>query len=153
MICKGTRSQGLINLGDVRNLLHDLLVDGSWDLELCLVTEVRLVNAAWICFATNNDQEAEIRASASVGLTGTPLDVLTSAALKGEISTSWSEKKSAGYSTEVTDGGTPLFQALRFKRTILGLGPQKLQFLKGANSSFEEPAFGEPAAQAAPSGD
>jgi hypothetical protein len=153
MICKGTRSQGLINLGEVRNLLHDLLEGGNWEPELCVVTEVRLVNAAWICFATSQDQEADIQASASVGLTGTPVDALTNAALKGSLSTSWSDKKSAGYSTEVTEGGTPLFQALCFKRTILGVGPRKLQFLRGADSAFEEPPFGEPAAQATSSGD
>jgi hypothetical protein len=143
MICKGIRSQGLINLAQVRSLMQDLLQDGKWDKDLCVVTEVLLVKAAWICFATNRDQEAEIKASASVGLTGTPIDALTNAAVKGDLSTSWSDKKSAGYSTEVTDGGTPLFHALRFKRSIFGLGPQKLQFLRGAATGFEEPEFGE----------
>jgi hypothetical protein len=83
---------------------------------------VRLEKAAWICFATSNDQEAVVNASASIGLGAMPIDALKDAAAKGDLSTSWSANKSAAYSTEVTDGGTPLFLALRFKRNILKLG-------------------------------
>lgn len=146
MICKAIRTHSLISLGRVRTLLHDLLQDEKWDPSLCVVTDVVLVNAAWICFSTDRDQEAEITATGSVGLTGTPLDALTNAAAKGDLATSWNEQKSAGYSTEVTDGGTPLFQALQFKRSIPFVGERKLQFLRGAAADFEEPSFGDRAA-------
>lgn len=77
-----------------------------------------------------------------------PIEALKDAAAKGDLSTSWSANKSAGYSTEVTDGDTPLFLALRFRRTILKMGGYDLQFDKGPSPLFEEPAFGEGAEEA-----
>ncbi|MGA8729677.1 MAG: hypothetical protein WB608_13075 [Terracidiphilus sp.] len=143
MICKGIRSQGFKSLGAVRSLLYELYESGAWDKDLCLITEVVLVNAAWICFATNSNQQAEINASATVGIAEPALAALKLAAAEGSLTTSWSSDRSTGYSTEVTEGGTPLFHAIQFKRSLAGLGPTKLQFLRGGSSNFEEPAFGQ----------
>jgi len=143
MICKELRGQGFQHLGQVKTLLHGLLETGQWDTDLCLITEVRLVKAAWICFATSSDQEAVVSASGSVGLGLGPIDALKDLAAKGELSTSWNSSKSAGYKTELTEGGTPLFLAIRFKRSIPLVGAYDLQFLKGDSRLFEEPEFGE----------
>jgi hypothetical protein len=146
MICKELRGQGFLHLGQVKSFLHDLLLAKQWEPDLCLITEVRLVTAAWICFATSSDQEAVVSASAAIGMGAVPIEALKDAAAKGDLSTSWNASKSAGYKTEVTDGGTPLFLALRFKRTIPLVGSYDLQFLKGESRLFEEPLFGDAAA-------
>ncbi len=143
MICKEVRAQSFMNLGRVKALLFDLLKAEKWDPALCLITDVRLVEAAWICFATGSDQEAVINASATIGLAAAPIDALKEAAAQGTLEASWNKNKSAGYSTEVTDGGTPLFLALRFKRSIPVIGSYDLKFLKGDSQYFEEPDFGE----------
>jgi len=142
MICKGLRSQSFINLGNVRSLLHDLYEAKEWDPALCLITDVRLVKSAWICFATGGGQEAVVNATATIGLAMPPIDALKDAAAKGDLSTSWKASTQAGYKTEVDEGGTPLFMALQFKRTFPGIGPYKLSTNKGASEYFEEPEFG-----------
>lgn len=148
MICKEVRAQGFVNLGRVKSLLLDLFKAEKWNPGLCLITEVRLVDAAWICFATSSDQEAVINASATIGLAAAPIDALKDAAAQGTLEASWNKNKSAGYSTEVTKGGTPLFLALQFKRTIPLVGSYDLKFLKGDSQYFEEPEFGEKGVEA-----
>jgi hypothetical protein len=143
IICNANSYRSFQNLRAVKDLMHQLLDQGRWDLDQCIVTEVLATKTAWICFSTGKDQTAELHASAPVIPGADPLGVLNALAGNANLIASSKNSEAAGYSTTLPSGGTPLFRALQFRRTPwhpIHLAPE---YLKGSDYAFEEPSFGE----------
>jgi hypothetical protein len=83
-----------VDLLPVKTLLRELRESNAWDPDLCLITEVLVVKSAWICFATDRDQVAEIKGSASLPLATEPDAALEAVAASGKVSASWKSQKS-----------------------------------------------------------
>jgi hypothetical protein len=146
IICNGNLYRAFSSLRAVKELMFDLLDKKKWDRGQCLVTEVLVAKAAWIFYATEKDQIAEIRGSAPLDLSKSalPIDALKELAGKANLVVSFSGVRSGGITSSLSEGGTPLFRAIQFKKE----GPiyrrrTTIDYLKGADSAFEEPAFGE----------
>ncbi len=53
------------------------------------------------------------------------------------------DRDAAGYSTTLPNGGTPLFSALQFRRDWYNPFHSRPRYMKGGDTAFEEPIFGE----------
>jgi len=145
VICNGNLYRSFSSLRAVKELMFDLLGKKKWDPAQCLVTEVLVAKAAWIFYATEKDQTAEIQGSAPLDLSkfALPLDALKELAGKADLVASFSGSRSAGITSSLPGGGTPLFRAIQFKEEGIFDRRTTIDFTKGADSTFVEPAFGE----------
>ena len=144
IICNGSRQWLFPDLDGIKALMRKLLAENRWDKEQCLITEVMLVESAWICFATEKGQAAEITGAASIPLPVGALDALNTLAGNAELTASSTGEQSAGFYSTLPSGSTPLFRAIRFSTSWLFPDDEKISFLKGESPSqeFEEPIFG-----------
>ncbi len=117
IICNGASHWSFAELRHVKELMVELARRDAWDMGQIVVTEVMVVSSAWICFATEKDQTAEIKASAALVLPGDPIAALETIEGKASLEASAGGRQSAGYTTTLPEGGTPLFQAIGFKRS------------------------------------
>jgi hypothetical protein len=143
IICNGNLYRSFSSLGAVKQLMLDLLDKKKWDWDQCLVTEVLVAKAAWIFYATERDQTAEIQGSAPLDLSkfALPIEALKELAGKVNLEASFSSSPSGGITSSLPDGGTPLFRAIQFKKGFLR--GTTIDYTRGSDSVFEEPAFGE----------
>ncbi len=142
IICNGMRSAAFDDITIVKDLMRKLRDAGQWRDELCLITDVVVVDSAWLCFSTDRNQAADIVAKAAVPLPAAPLDALKAIAGNGTLEVAESSGKSSAICISLPAGGTPLFRALRFNPAWLGLGAPNLGFVKGEDNEFLEPGFG-----------
>jgi len=142
IICNGNAYRAFADLRAVKAFMEQLLQDGKWDREQCIVTEVLVSQKAWICFSTGKDQTAELQLASPLVPGADPLGVLKAAAGHANLTASWANSQAAGYSTTLPNGGTPLFRALQFRRDWFNPLHSRPQYLKGGESPMEEPAFG-----------
>ena len=145
IICNGNLYRSFSSLESVKELMLDLLDQGKWDRNQCLVTEVLAVKAAWIFYATEKDQTGEIQGTASLDLTkfALPIDALKELAVKAELEASFSSGRSAGITSSLPNGGTPLFHAIQFKKDFIFRRTKTIDYTRGPDSAFVEPTFGE----------
>jgi hypothetical protein len=145
IICNGCRQWLFPDLDAIKALMRQLLRENLWDKEQCLITEVMLVESAWICFATEKGQTAEITGATSFPLPISPLDALKSLAGNAELTASTSNEQSTGFYTTLTSGSTPLFRAIQFRASWLFPEDDTIRNLEKGDSpsrEFEEPSFG-----------
>jgi len=144
IICNGNLYRSFSSLRAVKQLMLDLLEKQKWDRTQCLVTEVLVVKAAWIFYATEKDQTAEIQGSAPLDLSkfALPIDALKDLAGKAKLEASFSSARSAGIASSLPDGGTPLFRAIQFKESFIFQDSTKIDYVKGPDAAFVEPEFG-----------
>lgn len=144
LLCRGIRHHVFTDLRAVKKNLFALKEKGKWNADDCLVTEVMHVDAAWIFFATGDNQSASLKATMAAppaALPGSLKSLVGDANLKATLDGS----DFKGFSLALPNGGAPLFSALRFSRAWwqLGLGGEELvSFVKGPGNAFEEPDFG-----------
>jgi hypothetical protein len=145
IICNGPLYRSFSSLRAVKELMFDLLDKKKWDPAQCLVTEVLVAKAAWIFYASEKDQTAEIQGSAPLDLSkfGLPIEGLKELAGKATLVASFSGGRSAGITSSLPKGGTPLFRAIQFKEEGIIDRRTTIDYLKGADLAFEEPSFGE----------
>lgn len=144
VICNGVRTSAYADITAVRDLLRRLRDAGHWKAGVSLVTEVIAVDSAWLCFSTERNQQAEIKASAPLALSAlaaVPAEALTAIAGHGTLTASATAAKTSAICTTLPNGGTPLFRAIKFSPTWLGLGTPGLGFIKGGAEEFVEPDF------------
>lgn len=144
IICNGNLYRSFSSLRAVKNLMLDLLNKKKWDLEQCVVTEVLVAKAAWILYATEKDQTAEVEGSAPLDPSkfALPIDALKELAGKANLTASFSGSRSAGITASLPNGGTPLFRAIQIRKDLLSSNIG-IDYVKGADLAFEEPTFGE----------
>ncbi len=143
IICNGASHWSFAELRHVKELMVELARGDAWDKDQIVVTEVMVVSSAWICFATEKDQTAEIKASAALALPGDPIAALEAIEGKASLEASAGGRQSAGYTTTLPEGGTPLFQAIGFKRSWWPFRQDRIDYTKKSGSTvFEEPDFG-----------
>jgi hypothetical protein len=145
IICNGNLYRSFSSLRAVKQLMLDLLDEGTWNRNHCLVTEVLVVKAAWIFYATEKDQTAEIQGSAPLDLSkfALPIDALKELAGKVNLQVSFSSSSSAGMTSSLPSGGTPFFRAIQLKKGFIYRHSTTIDYTKGPDSAFVEPAFGE----------
>ena len=146
IICNGNVYRAFTDLRSVKDLMLTLLEAGIWKREDCLVTEVLVAKSAWIFFSTERDQIAEIKADAPLDLSNMalPVDVLRGLAARAKLGASSMSTRSAGISTTLPEGGTPLFRAIRFNpKRWWRREDNTIDFIKGSDPDFEEQTFGE----------
>ena len=147
IICNAVRYQAFADVLKLRALLRQLRRQNQWDDALCVVTEVVHVSSAWICFSTAANQEARISANAPLALPADPTGALAKLAGSASVEASHEHADSSAFCSTLPDGGTPLFQALRFNRSFLNLFgtlEPKLDFSRSEPDGppeFEEPSF------------
>ena len=142
IICSGNLYRSFSSLSAVKHLLLDLDDKKQWDREQCVVTEVLVAKTAWILFATEKDQTAEVEGSAPLDLSKfAPFDALKELAGKTNLVASFSRSRSAGITTSLPNGGTPLFHAIKLRKEFAR--PKEIDYVKGPDLAFEEPMFGE----------
>lgn len=142
IICNGMRSASYDDIGAIKDLLRQLREDGEWDDDICLITDVVVVDSAWLCFSTDAGQAADITASSPLALPAAAVEALPLLGGKADISAAVTATKSSAICTNLPAGGTPLFRAIRFNPTWLGLGQPTLGLVRGEVGEFQEPAFG-----------
>ncbi len=144
IICNGNVYRAFTVLRSVKNLMLKLLDDGNWDREDCLVTEVLVAKSAWIFFSTERDQTAEMQAEVPLDLPNpaSAIAVLNGLAGRARLTTSSMSIRTAGISSTLPEGGTPLFRAIRFKKWWPP-DHKTIDFVKGSDAAFEEQPFGE----------
>jgi hypothetical protein len=144
IVCYGARLSSFVDLRSIKDLMWQLLREDSWDKAHCLVTEVWTVDSAFICFATERGQEAEIGASVPFVLPVLPLAALASLGGKATLSASASGSQMAGFYAQLSSGATPLFRAIRFRQGWLDPAPTGIEyFTKAPDTHFEEVEFGD----------
>jgi hypothetical protein len=146
IICNGNVYREFTDLRRVKDLMLTLLEKGAWNREYCLVTEVLVAKSAWIFFSTERDQTAEITADVPLELSSSalPVDIFRGLAGRAKLAASSMSIWSAGISTTLPEGGTPLFRAIRFNpKRWWRREDNTIDFLKGSDPDFEEQSFGE----------
>lgn len=143
IICSGIRYSSFSSLSAVKKLMLDLQ-DEDWHMEQCVVTEVVVVKAAWIFYATEKDQAAEFQGATPLDLSGfvLPIDALKELSGKFNLAVSFSGGRSAGITCPMPNGGTPLFRAIKIKKGFI-TRRKTIEYLRGPDSAFEEATFGE----------
>ncbi len=141
IICNGVRTSAYADITAVRDLLRRLRDAGVWKPNISLVTDVMVVDSAWLCFSTERDQQADIKASAPLALPAVPAEALKAIAGNGTLTASATAAKTSAICTTLPNGGTPLFRAIKFSPAWLGLGTPALGFVKGGGEEFMEPDF------------
>jgi hypothetical protein len=146
IICNGPLLWSFTDQDAVRGFMRELLDGGQWkDVSLCVVTEVILVDSAWVCFATEKNQSAEIRVKSAVSLPAIPVDALKAVAGNASLVVTTTSERSAGYCATVEAGGSPLFRAVKFTNKWWEGVNGNIEYTKGivaGASAFEEPEFG-----------
>ncbi len=146
IICNGNVYRGFTDLRPVKDLMRKLWKEGNWTQDDCLVTEVFAVKSAWIFFSTEADQTAEIKADVQLDLSDSalPENVLSELLGRAKLGASSVRMRTAGISAALPEGGTPLFQAIRFKIGWWESGEDpEIRYVRGYDAHFEEPPFGE----------
>lgn len=152
LVCRGGVERSFSRLDAVKDLMRELLEQGKWDKELCVVTHVLEVDAARIFFSTSKDQTAELKATAASPNFIEPLAILQPSAKVGLVASS-TQKQFTGFFSGLSQGATPLFMAIRFNQKRWWAPTDwfrsQFQYLRGGSEEFEEPPFGEARAQSA----
>ena len=143
IICNGTIYRSFANLRAVKELMLQLLEHKKWDRDQCIITEVLYAKKAWICFSTGKDQTAELHASVALVPGMDALGMFKGAGGQVNLIAASTNALAAGYSTTLPNGGTPLFRALKFQRDLPNPFHLTPGYLKGCETAFEEPVFGE----------
>jgi hypothetical protein len=119
IICNTPREQYFADTLAIKELMWQLRKKGEWDDALCVVTGLVSVGSAWICFATESGQAAEIKATAPLALPGDPTAALSALSGSASLEASHSAATSSAFCASLPSGGTPLFRALKFNRLWL----------------------------------
>jgi hypothetical protein len=132
---RDARYVGFEDLVPIRTLVLRLWEEKAWDADWVLVTEVTAAESAAVVFATEAGQSASFRVSASLPL---PSDILSLL-----VEPSVSSMTSSGMFESVPGKCTPLFKAVRIRRTLRGWRPEVATVTKGPGDLFEEAVFGD----------
>jgi len=123
---------------------------GHWKAGVSLVTDVIVVDSAWLCFSTERNQQAEIKASAPLALPApsalailpaVPAEALKAIAGPGTLTASATAATARAICTTLPNGGTPLARSIKLSRTWLGLGTPELDAVKDGAEEFVQPVF------------
>lgn len=150
IICNGLSGVRFADIIVVKEFLRKLRDENLWSMEYCLITEVLTTKSGHVLFSTDKNQVAELTTSAELSLPTVPVEILKAIAPSASISGKSNEQRSASFWSDIKDGGTPLFRALKFNKNFFGLGGEKIDYVKGNSNEFEEPSFGEPQLESAP---
>jgi hypothetical protein len=132
---RAARYIGFEDLVPIREVVLRLWEEKVWDADWVLVTEVMAAQSAAIVFATEAGQSASFRVSASLPFPGDVLSLVAEPSVSRTASSSMFER--------APDQCTPLFKAVRMRRTFRGWRPESVRAVKGPDDFFEEPIFGD----------
>jgi hypothetical protein len=136
--CCNGREWAFKNLRQVKDHLVWLYHQGRWNPKDILVTHVMKTDAAWLFYSSQSGQSVDLSLSVTPG-PAAAAELLKAAVGSGKVEIGYGGVASSGYSSVLDGPATPLFQAIRIKRTwkveadivVKGPGP------------FEDATFGD----------
>jgi hypothetical protein len=140
VVCMRAREWAFDDLRTVKEQVLELWRQGRWHREDILVTSVMKVDRAWVMFSTKSDQTVGLTLSAAPPVPGIA-ELLKAVVGSGRFSIGTDHASTSGYAATLEVPGTPLFQAIR----VRGILRKETDFVKGGESAFEEPTFGDEA--------
>jgi hypothetical protein len=137
--CRNGREWAFANLRRVKDHLVWLYHQGQWNPKDILVTSVMKTDSALLFYSSQSGQSVDLSLSVIPG-PAAAADLLKAAVGSGTVESGYGALASSGYSSVIDGPATPLFQAIRIRRTLTAHADIVVKGLR----DFEDATFGDP---------
>jgi hypothetical protein len=139
-LCQNLREWGFSHPRNVKKFLIARYRTRDLTHKDIVIMRVKKTDASWLFFSSARGQSVDLGLSARPPVSAIS-DMLKTAIFDGTLRVAHGGLASSGYTAEVLEPATPLFQAIRVKGWIR---PETVDVTKGDDEYFEEATFGDP---------